>query len=153
MKPNKHDWLKQPDSGFDVSSLIDVCFLLLIYFVCTSTIVPRERDLGMPLPRPGEGVQPASQPLVIHIGKSGAVSTGIGAGRQLLDCDPAVRDVPLLASTIELYKGGVEAAGESPMVMIHADSEATHQRVVDVLNALAGANISSITLAEVQAAD
>ena len=31
----------------DISSLIDVCFLLLIYFIVTSTITPREQDLGM----------------------------------------------------------------------------------------------------------
>ena len=34
----------------DISSLIDVCFLLLIYFLVTSTITPREQDLGMSLP-------------------------------------------------------------------------------------------------------
>jgi hypothetical protein len=37
--------------ALDISSLIDVCFLLLIYFLVTSTITPRETDLGMALAR------------------------------------------------------------------------------------------------------
>ncbi|MBG7607508.1 MAG: biopolymer transporter ExbD [Verrucomicrobia bacterium] len=44
----------------DISSLIDVCFLLLIYFLVTCTIQPREQDLLMALPTPGSSpVSPA----------------------------------------------------------------------------------------------
>lgn len=32
-------------AGLDISSLIDVSFLLLIYFLVTSTLDPREGDL------------------------------------------------------------------------------------------------------------
>ena len=41
---------QEPEPELDISSLIDVCFLLLIYFLVTSTITPRETDLGMSLP-------------------------------------------------------------------------------------------------------
>ena len=34
----------------DVSSLIDVCFLLLVFFMVTVTIAPRESDLELKLP-------------------------------------------------------------------------------------------------------
>ena len=42
--------LEDDEPGLDISSLIDVCFLLLIYFLVTTTIQPREQDLRMSLP-------------------------------------------------------------------------------------------------------
>ena len=38
------------DPELDISSLIDVCFLLLIYFIVTSSVTIRESDLAMSLP-------------------------------------------------------------------------------------------------------
>ena len=38
------------DPELDISSLIDVSFLLLIYFIVTSTLQKRETDLGITLP-------------------------------------------------------------------------------------------------------
>ena len=48
----KYEAEEESDPALDISSLIDVCFLLLIYFLVTSTITPRETDLGMALPSP-----------------------------------------------------------------------------------------------------
>ena len=42
------DQIEEP--ALDMSSLIDVSFLLLIYFLVTSTLEPRESDLSMEMP-------------------------------------------------------------------------------------------------------
>ncbi|QQL43946.1 biopolymer transporter ExbD [Sulfuriroseicoccus oceanibius] len=43
------------EPGLDISSLIDVSFLLLIYFLVTTTLKPKEVDLGFRLPGEGGG--------------------------------------------------------------------------------------------------
>lgn len=145
----KYEAAEEADPALDISSLIDVCFLLLIYFIVTSTIAPRESDLGMALP---SGVpsseQPDIEPLFIRVEANGALSTGTGAAQQAMDSDPDVRDVPLLRSQLQLYSDAARAANSKPIVQIYVDGEATQQRVIDVLNALAGVGISSVTFTD-----
>jgi biopolymer transport protein ExbD len=137
------------DPALDISSLIDVCFLLLIYFLVTSTIAPRETDLGMALPSAAPtGEQPDIEPMFIRIEGSGAISTGIGPSQQAMDSDMGVRDVPLLSSQLKMYASAAKAAASKPLVQIYADGAVTQQRLIDVLNALAGAEINSVTFTD-----
>ncbi len=146
----KYETAEEPDPALDISSLIDVCFLLLIYFLVTSTITPRESDLGMALPAANPtNEQPVIDPMFIRIVPSGAIYTGIGAGQQPMDSDASVRELPLLSGQLELYSSAAKAADSKPLVQIYADSNATQQRVIDVLNALAGVNITSVTFTDV----
>ncbi|MFU8894109.1 MAG: ExbD/TolR family protein [Luteolibacter sp.] len=134
----------------EVSSLIDICFLLLIYFLATSTLIPRESDLQMRLPGPVSDVvsQPIIRPLFIGIQSDGGIHTGIGSGLQMLDGPGDGRLLPLLAEHLALYASATRGANEDPMVQIYADPEATQQRVVDVLNALAKAKIQNVTFTD-----
>jgi biopolymer transport protein ExbD len=133
----------------DISSLIDVCFLLLIYFLVTSTIAPRETDLGMSLPAAApSNEQPKIEPMFIRVDAAGAIYVGVGAGQQQLDSDAGIRDVPLLDSQLDLYAAAARSAGSTPLVQGYVDPGATQQRVIDVLNALAGAGISAVTFTD-----
>ncbi len=137
------------DPELDISSLIDVCFLLLIYFLVTSTISPRETDLGMSLPAANpSNEQPKIEPMFIRVDAGGVIYTGVGAGQQQLDSDAGVRDVPLLDSQLDLYSAAARSAGSTPLVQVYVDPGATQQRVIDVLNSLAGAGISSVTFTD-----
>ena len=133
----------------DISSLIDVCFLLLIYFLVTSTISPRETDLGMSLPAANpSNEQPKIEPMFIRVDAAGVIYTGVGAGQQQLDQDASSRDVPLLDSQLDLYAAAARSAGSNPLVQVFVDPGTTQQRVIDVLNSLAGAGISSVTFTD-----
>jgi biopolymer transport protein ExbD len=133
----------------DISSLIDVCFLLLIYFLVTSTIAPRETDLGMSLPAANpSNEQPKIEPMFIRVDADGVIYTGVGAGQQQLDQDAGVREVPLLDSQLDLYAAAARSAGSNPLVQVFVDPGTTQQRVIDVLNSLAGAGISSVTFTD-----
>jgi biopolymer transport protein ExbD len=138
----------EPEPQLDISSLIDVCFLLLIYFLVTSTIAPRERDL--PLAMPGDNPAPSSpiEPMFIRVDAAGAVFTGTGVGERPMDNDPASRDLPLLASHLELYMGALRGTREKPLVQIWVDPEVMQQRVIDVLNALAAAGMANVTFTD-----
>jgi biopolymer transport protein ExbD len=136
--------LSEPD--LDISSLIDICFLLLIYFLVSMTIVPREQDLGMSLPTiAGNPGQPPIPPMIIRIDGQGAVYTGNGLAERQLDTYEDSRDLPLLSSQLVLYKDAARTAGDHPSVMLRVDSNTRQQRVIDVLNALAAVEISSVT--------
>lgn len=140
----------EPDPDLDISSLIDVCFLLLIYFLVTSTITPREQDLGMALPAasPPSEEQPKIEPMFIRVDASGSIFSGVGAGQQPLDNDPNERELPLLDSQLDLYAAAALSAGSKPLVQVFVDPGAVQQRVIDVLNSLAGAGINSVTFTD-----
>jgi biopolymer transport protein ExbD len=145
----KYQSEEESDPALDISSLIDVCFLLLIYFLVTSTITPRETDLGMALPSPmPSSDQPKIDPMLIQIQSSGAIFTGVANGQQPMDTDMSSRDLPLLRAQLDIYAQAARAAGNQPLVQIWADGDATQQRVIDVLNALAGAGINSVTFTD-----
>jgi biopolymer transport protein ExbD len=148
----RHKRYHEPEESnpkLDISSLIDICFLLLIYFLVTSTIVPRESDLGMSLPSASPSTEvPPIEPMFIRIESNGAIYTGVGAGQQMMDTDESSRDVPLLSASLLSYSQAARAASSTPLVQIYADGSATQQRIVDVLNALAGAGISSVTFTD-----
>lgn len=145
----KYEAPEDADPALDISSLIDVCFLLLIYFIVTSTIAPRETDLGMALPSGASSdKQPEIEPMFIRVEANGAISIGTGASQQAMDSDPSVRELPLLRGQLDLYSTAARAANSTPIVQIYVDGEATQQRVVDVLNALAGVNINSVTFTD-----
>ena len=147
-KKSSHE--PEPDPDLDISSLIDVCFLLLIYFLVTSTITLRETDLSLQLPAnsPPSDAQPKIEPMFIRVDASGAIFSGAGNGAQPLDSDVSVREVPLLESQLDLYASAALSAGSKPLVQVYVDPGALQQRVIDVLNALAGAGIASVTFTD-----
>lgn len=135
--------VSEPD--LDISSLIDVCFLLLIYFLVSTTIVPREQDLGMSMPdRRGNTATPPIPPMVIRIDAQGTVFHGNGLSERQLDSDPDSRDLPQLAQQLALYGDAARSAGDEPSILFRVDANARQQRVIDVLDALAVAGISSV---------
>jgi biopolymer transport protein ExbD len=145
----KYEAHEDAEPALDISSLIDVCFLLLIYFLVTSTIKPRESDLGMALPAANPSTeQPEIDPLFIRIESNGSIFTGTGPSQQAMDSDVSVRELPLLRGQLDMYASAARAANSKPLVQIYADGEASQQRIIDVLNALAGVNISSVTFTD-----
>ncbi len=112
----------------------------------SSQLKPRESDLNLQLPGPAaeSDKEPEGEPFLIRIEGKGRIFVG----EVELDKDPNVRELPLLTKALEFYKKGVDAVGEKPLVQIYATDEAMHQRVIDVLNALAGVGINSVTFTD-----
>lgn len=137
------------DPALDISSLIDVTFLLLIYFLITSAIQIRETDLRVKLPTPGATTsQPHILALYVRIGGDDTISVGEGVSQQVLDTDPGIRHLPLLAAQLGMYASAARSTHDQPLVQLWADNGATQQRVVDVLNTLAAAKIHDVTFTD-----
>lgn len=145
----KVESLEEDQPALDISSLIDCTFLLLIYFLVTTTIQKREQDLDMTLPASAQSEsQPDIDPKFIKVDASGAIYVGAGASQIPMDADPSVRDLPLLTADLQTYASAAKSADSKPLVQLYVDSGASQQRVIDVLNALAGVEITNVTFTD-----
>lgn len=97
----KYQSAEEANPALDISSLIDVCFLLLIYFLVATTIQKKEVDVPLALPSsaPSDAEMPDIDPLFIKVDANGAVYAGAGSSAQLLDTDTSVRILPCSANS------------------------------------------------------
>jgi biopolymer transport protein ExbD len=122
--------------------MIDMVFLLLVFFMVTSNPEDEEGDLRMKLPgavAQGEAVDfPDEQRIVIS-----------EDGRVLLNerdlSGGGGREMPELAETLDRFRLASERNGTEALVTIAPADGVRHQRVVDVLNACARARISGVS--------
>ena len=140
IRPEQHD-----DPELDISSLIDVSFLLLIFFLVTSTLLKLENDLALKVPVD----QPPSDPVValeIAIADDGRITIG---GQEMAGPSTSGEEgkIEEIRSHLKHYRERSELLDEEPLVSIDASGEANAQRFIDVLNALAYAKIENIALA------
>ena len=145
----RHAEMEEDEPKLDISSLIDATFLLLIYFLVTTTIQPRESDVPMQLPAaaPSE-TPPEIEPKLIRIDATGAIYVGSGASQIPMDSDAENRNVPMLFEDLKAYAESARSASAEPLVQIYVDGEAAQQRVIDVLNALTGVEITKVTFTD-----
>ncbi|GAA5494251.1 tol-Pal system protein TolR [Rubritalea halochordaticola] len=133
--------LKDDKPMMDISSLIDVCFLLLIFFLVTSTILPTERDLMLKLPD-GRGVPSEDVVINLSVDAQGQIKMKSGGVEEVIDSDSNNRNLPKLVDRLQLFK---MAAGPNDVVaMIDVDDAASQQRFIDVMNCLAGEEVTKV---------
>ena len=130
----------------DISSLIDVGFLLLIYFLVTSSLEPREGDLAATLPGKADRiVQPIPDIPRISVDASGSVSME----SELLETNPDARTLVRLDDRLRTWAEAWSITSEgSPLVELEIDDAVSGQRFVDVMNCLAGAGITRIVFSQ-----
>jgi biopolymer transport protein ExbD len=132
-----------------ISPLIDVCFLLLIYFLVTTTIKLKEQDANMKLPSAAPSdVQPDIQPFFIKIDANGYIYANTGAAQEVLDTDPTNHTLPMLDSRIDTYAASARLGNGQPLVQIYVEGEALQQRVADVIAVLRGHKIDHLTFTD-----
>ena len=117
-----------------VAPLIDICFLLIAFFIVTTTILPQERDIRT------EGattITPPSHPahpVMVLVRADGAVVLHPGGNEIVVSGDRQEHDLPVLRGFLESAMVG---ARELPQLLVQAEGMANHQRVVDVMNVCA----------------
>ncbi len=127
-----------------ISPLIDMTFLLLIYFICTCSLVTPEADLGIRLPGMVAQATTVDMPdeQIIEVKENGQVFLNDK------EFDSASsQELPELVNLLKRYKLASEASKNQALVTIWADDKTPHQRVVDVMNACAAAKIKDVSFA------
>ena len=144
--------MEDDEPALDISSLIDVCFLLLIYFLVTSTITPREQDLPMTLPSSQMSDAPLDiEPMLIAVKKTGSGFQIVVNKTDMLDnaVSGERRELPRLSETLTTYSNLARSNDTQPLVQLFIDPLVEQQIAMDVLNCLKGANINSVTFSQV----
>jgi biopolymer transport protein ExbD len=130
--------LEEPE--INVTSLIDVVLLLVVFFMLSSNFSAEGR-LRIRLPHaasvPTE--QRSSEPLVVTVSATG---TYLVNGRELINTSPDT----LRAALLKLAAGD----SRSVPVTIRADGRATHQSVVTAMDVLASLGFTQMNLATIR---
>lgn len=119
------------------SSMADIAFLLLIFFLVTTTF-PKDKGLAIVLPEQGEE-QEVSQKNILHIlvNPNGAVTIKRGESQQ----EQTVR-----ANDVEAIWRQDVAQNENLIAAVKTHPEAPYRFMVDVLDALQSAGAERISL-------
>jgi biopolymer transport protein ExbD len=127
------------DIGFQIAPMVDVVFVLMLFFMACAGSQVNEKELNIALPS-GASAKAANNtktPIVIDISPEGQVSMNnevYGA--------PGDRNLQRLR---EWLKATIEQFGGEDPVIIRPQPETRHERIVDVLNAAASAGVKNLT--------
>ncbi|MDQ8181653.1 biopolymer transporter ExbD [Pelagicoccus sp. SDUM812005] len=127
-----------------IAPMIDVVFLLLVYFMVSSSIQKQEADIGFSLPAKVETSEPISFPdeQIIEVDAAGrAWVNGYGYD------EPESLRYEQLAQMLRRYREGTEAAQSSARVTIAPSDATPHQMVVRVMDACQDAGLRSVSFA------
>lgn len=126
---------RRDEVNLDITPLIDVVFLLLIFFM-VSTTFEHNSEINITLPSSSKEVTDA---------KPDAVNVGLDAQGNVY-----INDKSLVNAQLETIKAALSEALvglNEPPVIISADSNATHQSVIRVMDAARQLGLVKITFA------
>ena len=127
----------------DLTPMIDVVFLLLIYFMVTNQLIKEEADLGFQLPsKERSEIEPKHMPNehIIDILDDGQLLLN-GSPKD----DPFDPNIPEMRVTLQRLALSDRRMSIDTVITIQADPESPHQRSIDVLNACAEAGLTMVS--------
>lgn len=125
------DELEGEEFVLNLTSMADIVFLMLVFFMLATTFVDRERALGVELPAASSSHEPPSEELVINVLEDG---TFVVSGA-ILDREGLARRLAETART----------APETP-VTIRGHRLARHEAIVSVLDACGQAGLRNLSV-------
>ncbi|MBQ2814359.1 MAG: biopolymer transporter ExbD [Akkermansia sp.] len=147
---------EQGEPEMEISSMIDCCFLLLIYFlVATSLVSEKKLDVNIPGNPSAGGTPPPVEPGRIDVSANGAITwNGDMPVGEPYDASAqpgtaaykAQRHLDQLVEALKTLKEQAVAVDTEPIVMVTGAPSTPHQRIVDVMAALAEADIHTVGL-------
>ncbi len=121
---------------FQIAPMVDVIFILILFFMCSAGATRVENELSLKLP----GRLSQDQPLrmldeqIIEIEENGQI---ILNSQQL--------DTSALGATLQRYKAISDDSKSATVITILTAKNTKYQRIIDVLNECAVAKIESVT--------
>ncbi len=143
MKHHRKKQSAEVNLGFQIAPMIDVVFVIMLYFMVMAGAVQVENAHNTKLPgtvQVENSDTPMPDEIAIRIEDDGQVSLNEDA----LD-GPEVKLLPELANNLNQLRISSEASRSEVLVTIYANEQAKYERVVDVLDALSRAQISNVT--------
>jgi biopolymer transport protein ExbD len=128
------------DVGFQIAPMVDVVFVLLLFFMASagSQIIELELNINLPSGRSAQAAPGApSTPIIIDIFPDGRVQLN----NKVYD-SPTSKDLPELRAWLT---DTINKFGDKDPVIIRPEPETRHERIMDVLNAAAAAGVKNLT--------
>ncbi len=127
------------DVGFQIAPMVDVVFVLLLFFMASagSQIIPKELTINLPSGRQNPNPTAPLNTIIIDIFPDGKVQVN----NKVYD-DPTSKDLPELKGWL---KDTINKFGDKDPVIIRPDPKTKQERIVDVLNAAVAANVTKLT--------
>jgi len=131
----------QEEIGFQIAPMVDVVFVLMLFFMAAAGMRAIPLELSASLLPSGNPVESSEAPILptpIHIAADGTVWMN---GQAL---DPAGdRQLPMLSAQLNAM---AETFGNRDPFVVYPHGNVKHQRVMDVLSALAKAEYTDVAL-------
>lgn len=122
---------EEEDASIDMTPMLDIVFIMLIFFIVTTSFV-KEAGIQVNKPEASQATKEPSANIFIAIRDTGEVWM-----------DKRQVDVERVAANIERML----AEQPTDLVVIQADKEAEHGRVVEVMDQVKEAGINKISIA------
>jgi biopolymer transport protein ExbD len=128
----------------NLTPMIDVVFLLLIFFMVTTSLIKEEADLGIQLPTNTRAEDSAELPSkhIIEVLPDGSILLNGGIIASGNDGAIVLRG---LISTLTRLKASSDRMGAKTMIIIQADPISPHYKAVQVLDACAAAELQFVS--------
>jgi len=129
--------------GFQIAPMIDVVFVIMLFFMVMTGSVKMERELRTRLPNPGDpeqAVQFPAEEITLGILEDGTVTMN----EKVFDT-PTDKALPLLTKSIRRAADSSARQKQKVLMTIQAEEQASYERIVDVLNSLHQAGIQNVT--------
>ena len=131
------DDMMNKKAELQIAPLIDVVFLLLIYFMVTASLIKKEADLGFMLPAKVDVPESFDIPIevLIEVSEDGNILIeGMIFGEDENNLDD------LIGQLLSL-KEAADTSGSELIVNILPEDKALHGRIIDVMDACAAADV------------
>lgn len=135
------DDLMNKKAELQIAPLIDVVFLLLIYFMVTASLVKKEADLSFMLPAKVETTDPITLPIeiLIEVSELGDI---IVDGMVFGEGSDNLND---LIGQLASLKEAAESSNSELIVNILPADKALHGRIINVMDACAAAKVKNMS--------
>ena len=122
------------DIGFQIAPMVDVVFVLMLFFMACAGWQMKEGELSASIPGQGKG---ADTPIVIEIASD---------GRVLLNSQPLGESGDhQLAALRGWFRDAHARFGTDDPVIIRPTGNIRQERIIDVLNATTAAGVGSVS--------
>src|SRR4029453_13987808 len=125
------------DMGFQIAPMVDVVFVLMLFFMACAGSQQVEKELNVNLPAGAASGTSTKKPIIIDISSDGLVSINNQSYGQPSDKN--------LSALYDWLKNTIETFGSEDPVIIRPSPDAKHERIIQVLNAAARAQVKHLS--------
>ncbi|MFA6816095.1 MAG: biopolymer transporter ExbD [Lentisphaeria bacterium] len=127
-------------AGFQIAPMLDIMFILLIFFMASTIFAQWENKLGIQVPVADSGIRANREP--------GEVIVNVDAEGKIY-----INSQEISLSRLESLLGQIAETFKSQPIIIRADQETRHKYVIDILDVCRKVDIWNIAFSTIPRED